>query len=252
MQATPLNHIAIALLAGSWLALPSAAQTGDYRLFEAGRSTSEGALINCTGGKPGPWAINAAAPTLVVVHGINPFHPIRHYALGERYGESLARQGSGMNVLAWDWNSRTLTGLRPSVVDRNAVDQGERLGTALLQSRLAPGSIRLVGQSEGCIVATSAARTIRDRTGQPVQQLTLIDPARGQHPILFDQLGASTAALQVEHLWVDGPGGFGKPAAQPGIENTRVERQTGAFGYLRPARLDHFNAVRLHIDQYQK
>lgn len=240
-----------ALVIVSWSAAPCLAQGGEYRLFEPGRCSAGGVLVNCTGGKPGPWAINSACPTVAIAHGINPFHPFWHYALGERYGEVIGRQAPGVNVLAWDWNGRTITGLRPSVIDKHAVEQGERMGSALLDAGLAPTAIRLIGQSEGCIVATSAARTIRDRTGLPVQQLTLIDPARGQHAILFDQLGAATAAQRVEHIWMEGPGGFGKAATYPGIENTQFDRQTGLRGYLRPGRLDHFNAVRRHLDQIQ-
>ncbi|MFO0959167.1 MAG: alpha/beta hydrolase [Isosphaeraceae bacterium] len=241
-----MKRIALALLAVTWSGMPCRAQSVNERLFEPGRSTSGGVLVNCTGGKPGPWAIDPGRPTVAVVHGINIFHPFWHYALGERYAEAI---GPGENVLAWDWNARTLTGFRPSVIDKHAVEQGERLGSALLQAGLSPPSIRLIGQSEGCLVATSAARTIRDRTGQTVRSLTLIDPARGQHGQLFEELGASSVASKVEHYWIEGPSGFGKAAAHPGIEDRKLDQQTGVRGYLRPSRLDHFNAVRWHLNQ---
>jgi hypothetical protein len=124
-----------------------------------------GVLVNLTGGSPTSRQIDPTRPTLVVVHGVNPFHPRCHYTVAERYAEVVAaRFGATVNVLAWDWNADTMPSLYPPIVDRHAIEQGRALGHALLHTGVDPLSLHVLGQSEGCLVATSACGSIRDAT----------------------------------------------------------------------------------------
>jgi prepilin-type processing-associated H-X9-DG protein len=220
------------------------------KVFELGPSPARGLLVNVTGGRPTPAPIDLMKPTVVVVHGLNPFHPLVHYTVAERYAEAMAqRHGNRVNVLAWDWNANTLPNLWPRLVDQHSIDQGRYLGNALAQRGIEPTNLHLIGQSQGCIVATSAARCLREITGRATARLTLIDPAYGHHPILFETLGASSAAGHVEHIWITGLSGFGREARYMAVQNIRLQRSKGLRGYLRPSHIDHYNAVRWHIDQ---
>lgn len=235
------------------LTVPISARATDYPLFARGPSQARGVLVNLTVGAADRRAIDPSRPTVVVVHGINPFHPFYHYTVAERYAEVLGRRfGAGFNVLGWDWNADTMPNIIPRIVDKHAIGKGQALATAIQQAGINPASLHLIGQSEGCIVVTSAARALQDRLGCGPSCLTLIDPAFGQHKILFENLGAATAAGRVEHLWISSLSGFGRPAPYAGVQNTRLDRSTGVFGYLRPAHIDHYNAVRWHLDTLRR
>ena len=112
-----------------------------------------------------------ARPTLVIVHGIN-FAWASHLPMAQRLGEAIARRGGPpLNVLGWDWNGDTLVGLSPAANDEHAVRHGRRFSRALLDRGLAPGRLHLIGQSSGAIVVASAARELRQATGQSVAQV---------------------------------------------------------------------------------
>ena len=106
--------------------------------------------------------------------------------------------------------------------------------------------MHLIGQSSGCLVATSAARVFTG-SGRPPARLTLLDPAAIYHDLLFEALGAGTAARQVENYWSASLSGYGRPAPYPGVQNTRIDRASGALGLIRPLHSDHLNLVRWHI-----
>jgi hypothetical protein len=184
----------------------------------------------------------------VVAHGINPFHPIVHFELGQRYAEAIgSTSGAAYNVLSWDWNAVTMRGIRPSRNQALAEAQGHALGQALLGAGLGPHQIHLVGHSSGCIVVAAAAHTIVDRTGTPVHMLTLLDPAASQHELIFGVLGAGSAATIVEHYWATGPSGFGRPAPYVNVVDQAFLGQARWRGFLSPDRLDHLELVRWHI-----
>ena len=123
-----------------------------------------------------------ALPAVVVVHGINPFNAFMHFRIAERYGEAVgARWGASITVLGWDWNGNTLNGLRPSRNEALAESQGRALADALLRAGVAPERLHLVGHSSGGLAAAAAARSLADRTGRPIDRLTLLDPAERQH-----------------------------------------------------------------------
>jgi hypothetical protein len=186
----------------------------------------------------------------VVAHGINPFHPVVHFAIAQRYADAIAsRWGSRFNVLSWDWNAATLRGIHPARNRALAERQGRALGQSLLEARLAPESLHLVGHSSGCVVVASAARLIVDRTGRPVHMLTLLDPAGSQHELIFGGLGAGSAAAFVEHFWATGPSGFGRPAAYANVADNAFSGPAGWRGFVVPGHLDHLEIVRWHIAQ---
>lgn len=216
-----------------------------------GCDPSRGVLVNytpdaaLTGG-----AIAPGRPTLVVVHGLNPLHPLVHFTVAERYAEAIAaRHGSSVNVLGWDWNADTMRGIGARALQAHAVAHGRALGAALLAQGIDPSRVHLIGESAGAIVATSAARVLRDATGQPLACLTLLDPVTHEHSLLFEQLCATSTASRVENFWAPGISGFGGPAPYEGVANVEVPGPLGWRGLVHPFRSDHLNTTRWHIGQ---
>jgi hypothetical protein len=241
-----------ALLAAVVLFPDPAALAGPARLTAVGRDPARGELVNLTIGFARGDAPAPARPTVVVVHGLNPFHPVLHFTIAERYAEAIhARHGGAVNVLGWDWNAATMHGLRAGTNARHAVEQGRRLASALLASGADPAGLHLVGQSTGCVVATAAARALT-AGGRPPSRLTLIDPAGAEHGILFGELAAATAAAHVDHAWMPGPSGAGHAGAPAPAHETRLRPSSGVLGFALPGRADHFNAVRWHIGQMSR
>lgn len=220
----------------------------DLPLAAFGPSRGRGMLVNETVGAGKFAAVDPSRPTVVLVHGLNPFHPWVHFNYGGAYARTVAsRTIFGPNVLAWDWNAATLPGFRLNTLDRNAMTQGLALAEALRRAGVDPGRLHLVGHSHGGIVAATAARVLSDGTGRPVARLTLLDPIRAHHPILFGQLRATTAAARVDHLWADGHSGFGGEARYPGVANRRLPPRLGVLGFFRPLHVDHLNAMRTFV-----
>jgi hypothetical protein len=230
-------------------ALASPSLAGPARLTAFGPDLARGELVNLTAGSARSDPPAPGRPTVVVVHGLNPLHPLLHLVMAERYAEALgARHGGAVNVLGWDWNAATIRGLRAETNARHAVAQGRRLAGALLASGVDPAGLHLVGQSTGSVVVVAAARALAD-AGRPPSRLTLLDPAGAEHGILFGELAAATAARHVDHAWMPGLSGAGRPAPTPAgpLHETRLRPTTRALGLIFPGRADHFNAVRWHI-----
>jgi hypothetical protein len=220
------------------------------RLLALGTDQAPGLLINCTVGVPPYAPPDPSRPTLVIVHGINPYHPFMRVEMAQRYGEAIgACWGANLNVMGWDWNASTMQGPFPVRNALLAEWQGRLLAEALMKSGLAPENLRLIGQSSGCIVVASAAREIANRYGRPVDRLILLDPRTGHHPIVFEKLGAGTAARVVEHLWATGPSGFGSDAPYANVRNQAVAGPSGWAGFISPGSLDHMQLVQWHIRQ---
>ncbi len=216
-------------------------------LVSWGRDVAPGILVNLTAGSRPFDPINPALPSVVVVHGLNPYHPVLHFSVAERYAESIGRRyGAGVNVLSWDWNAATLPSFRPTPIRQNAVAQGYSLGNALLQAGLAPENVHLIGQSSGCVTVTAAARFLTHHTGRRAGRLTVLDPSVSEHPLIFEQLAASTTATVVEHIWVPGASGFSRPVNLAGVTDLSVAGPRGVRGLLNPFHLDHLYAVGWH------
>jgi hypothetical protein len=241
----------LALLCTLAATTASPAYDADLRLLAWGPSPARGRLVNVTLGARPNDPIDPARPTLVVVHGANPFHPALHYAIAERYAEALgAVYGTGVNVVGWDWNADTLRHLwLPRRNLDHVVWQGQQLAASLRATGLDPRRLHLIGQSSGSLAAASAARSMAN-AGQPPARLTLLDPARLYHDLLFGTLGAGTAAAVVDHYWVESPSAFGAEAPYAGVHNIRLAGSSGVLGLIRPFRSDHLAAVRWHIGRF--
>ena len=189
----------------------------------------------------------------MIVHGSNPFHPLLHLEVAQRYGEAIGeRWGDRLNVLGWDWNGDTLRGVRPARNQELAVLQGQWLAEALLRAGLSPERLHLIGHSSGCVVAASAARRLVERTGCQVHRLTLLDPVGWQNRLIFDDLSAGTMARTVEHYWMVGPTGFGSPAFYPNVRDQAFLGPAGWSGLLGLERSDHMHLLRWHLGQLSR
>jgi hypothetical protein len=240
--------LVLSILGQPSAAMPMAPLEPRLRLWSPGPDHASGSLINCTVGCLPGSPIDPSRPTMVVVHGINPVHTLMHSEIAERYGEAIgARWGTNVNVLGWDWNGDTLTSLRPSRNDTLAELQGQTLAKALSRSGVAPDRLHLIGHSSGSLVAAAAARGIANRTGRPIDRLTLLDPAEGQHARIFGALQAGSTARIVSHYWATGPTGFGRPALYPNVRDQALTGPAGWSGFAAPGRLDHLHIVRWHI-----
>lgn len=242
--------LVLAILAQPSAAVPMVPLELRLRLWAPGPDHASGNLINCTVGCQPGSPIDPSQPSVVVVHGINPVHTLIHSEIAERYGEAVgARWGTSINVLGWDWNGETLRSLRPSRNEELAELQGRALAEALVRAGVVPDRLHLVGHSSGGLVATAAARSLTDRTGRPIDRLTLLDPAAGQHARIFGTLQAGSTARVVYHFWARGPTGFGHPALYPNVRDQALSGPAGWSGLVAPGRLDHLNIVRWHIGQ---
>lgn len=224
------------------------ATAGGPKLAAWGHDPASGLLVNLTPGAAPFAPLDPSRPTIVVVHGINPFSNLVHFTIAERYAETIERlYGPRVNVAGWDWNGDTLRGLGPRANDAHALAQGEALGRALLASGIDPVRLHLIGHSSGGLVAARAARSLTNAHGRPVGRLTLLDPAVFHHRLIFESLGATSAAMIVENHWAPGPSGYGRAAPYAGVQNQVVRGPNRFLGLLRPMHSDHMHVVRRHL-----
>ncbi len=83
--------------------------------------------------------------------------------------------------------------------------------------------------------------------GQPLAQLTLLEPAILYHTLVFERLRAGSAALRVENYWTPGPSGYGCEVAHAGVWNVRVAGPTPNFGVICPLHSSHLFIVEWYI-----
>lgn len=217
------------------------------QLFRLKGHPAPGFLVNLSPGARPFDAPDRSRPTVVFIHGFNPTPGAVRFTMAERLAEAIARRGGPpRNVLAWDWNAATYVGLSVRTNHENNISQGRLLADAIRAHGLSPAHTHLIGQSSGSIVAASASRALAE-TGQPVAQLTLLDPAAFYHHVVFDRLGAGSAAGRVENYWAPGPGGFGREVNAAGVRNHRVDDAASHLGALYPPRSAHFNLVRWYL-----
>ena len=111
--------LVLASLGQAPTALPIVPPEPAARFLAPGPDDAPGVLINCTVGAATLRAPDPSRPTVVIVHGINPYHPFMHIEMAQRYGEAIgACWGSDLNVLGWDWNANSMQGPFPG---RNAL-----------------------------------------------------------------------------------------------------------------------------------
>jgi pimeloyl-ACP methyl ester carboxylesterase len=190
----------------------------------------------------------AGRPTVVFIHGFNPLPGALHFTMSEQVAGALVRRvGPGFNVFGWNWNAASFVSLDPRANGESALAQGRALAAALLQAGASPARTHLIGHSSGTIVAASAARTLAFGYGRPVAQLTLLEPAAGYHPLVFERLAAGALAQRVENYWSPGASGYGRAVAAPGVVNLRVDGPRSYLGVVSPRRSGHMNIVRWYI-----
>lgn len=227
--------------------------TAEDELIACGGSDANGYLVNLTAGSAPDDPVNGDKPTIVVTHGFNPCPRLFHFTFPRTYAQAIRRRwGSGVNVLAWEWNAATFVSLRPSVNEANAVDQGRRLAAALIDRGAQPAHTQLIGHSIGCVLMASAAESLWCSSRQQIARLTLLDPLKSQHGLIFERLQANTSAMLVENLWAPGLSGYGAVAEFTGVFNLRIPGATPVRGVINPARSNHLYVVHWHLDLMQR
>jgi pimeloyl-ACP methyl ester carboxylesterase len=217
-------------------------------LLRMGSDLSRGVLVNHSFGSRPSDPPDASRPTVVFIHGFNPMPRTVHFTMAERFAEALARRGGPtFNMLGWQWNGASFDSLNQRANSKNAIEQGRLLADALLRAGVTPSRTHAIGHSSGCIVAASAARTLAVERGQPLAQLTLLDPATLYHDVVFERLAAGSAAPIVENYWASGPSGYGKHVPYAGVRNLRVAGPTPYLGVIAPLRSDHLHIVRWYL-----
>jgi pimeloyl-ACP methyl ester carboxylesterase len=223
---------------------------GDGRppFVRRGGDGSQGILVNHSpGAQPGDPAV-AGRPTVVFVHGFNPLPRTVHFTMGEQVAAAVARRtGGAFNIFSWNWNGATFVSLDPRVNNSSAVAQGRSLAAALRRTGVAPARVHLIGHSSGSIVAASAAQTLATEHGQPVAQLTLLEPASFYHGLVFERLAATSSARRVENYWSPDPSAYGRAVTTPGVHNTRVNGPRPILGVISPRRSSHLYVVEWYI-----
>lgn len=231
-------------------AIAATAEAGEIRLTAVGPSPARGLLVNRTVGRRPFDPVDPSIPAVVVVHGMNPFHPLIHFTMGQCYGDALGgRYGATVQVLEWDWNAVTTTNFLfgCSANERFCEAQGRMLAAALIAARIDPALLTFIGQSSGVVVSASAAQSLYAHHGRPIRRLTMLDPYHAQHELIFTRFSARSCASAIDHYWVPGPSGFGRSADYPGVTSTRLPSPRRYRGLIRPLHSDHMHAVRWHV-----
>ncbi|QDT00433.1 alpha/beta hydrolase family protein [Adhaeretor mobilis] len=200
----------------------------DTPVLQRGGNGRMGVLLNYSCGAHPCDAIDPAKPTIVFTHGWNPL-PKR---IRTTFAQSSARElrcrcGDSYNLLSWDWNG---VKVRPfnNEPERIGRCQGQMLASALRARGVNPRQTQIVGHSLGTVAATQAAVCLRDLG--PMAQLTLLDPPKNYHELIFCKLGATRHACKVENYWAPGCSGFGAVANYRGVMNYRVDGPTPMRG----------------------
>ncbi len=176
-------------------AIATTAGAGEIRLTAVGPSPARGLLVNRTIGRRPFDPVDPSIPAVVVVHGLNPFHPLVHFTMGQRYGDALGeRYGATVQVLEWDWNAVTTTNFLfgCSANERFCEEQGKMLAAALIATRIDPSLLTFIGQSSGVVVSASAAQSLYAHHGRPIRRLTMLDPYHAQHELIFTRLSVTS------------------------------------------------------------
>ncbi len=210
-------------------------------IFKPGGDPAPGLLVNVSAGCRPFDPPDPSRPAVVFIHGWNPAGKAFHFTIAQQLSAAIARRAEApCNVLAWDWNGATVNG--PHARDNRdaAVEQGRRLASALTACGLPAWRVQIIGHSLGCIVAASAARTLRDSTGGAVARLTLLDPAAAYHDYVFDRFTPGAVCSRVEHYWAPGATGFSREVTRARVLNYRIDPP-------HPLRFAHWSIVSWYL-----
>ncbi len=109
--------------------------------LQFGGDPSQGVLANLTPGMRPFDPPDPGRPALVFIHGCNAAPHLVHFTMAERLAEAVKLRGGqaghprpSFSVLDWNWNAATVAGLKMSLNEAKAVEQGRLLAVALLRS----------------------------------------------------------------------------------------------------------------------
>lgn len=244
-----ISAIAVLFMAAASLA----ADRRDPILLVSGGTPARGLLVNYTLGLRPFDPPDPEIPTVVFIHGINPFPGIVHFTMARRLAESMARRpGPKFNVLGWDWDAASVVSLCAASNTEAAVGQGSKLARSLWATGIDPGRIHLIGHSSGAMVATSAANVLARHFGRPAAHLTLLEPAGSYHDVIFERLEAGRLAPVVENYWAPGPSAYGREIFASGVSNHRIDGPASFGGVIRPLRSDHLYVFRWYLETIER
>ena len=200
-------------------------------VLQYGGSPYKGCLLNLSAGSHACDAIDPAKPTVVISHGWNPLPKLVRTTFGQSGAHSIRhRFGDSVNVLSWDWNAVRISVWRddPAEVARH---QGKLLAGALRDRGVRAENTHFIGHSLGAIVVAQASYCLSGQ-GPPTRQLTLLDPPRSYHSLIFDELDATCHASKVENYWAPGISGYGGPVARAGVRNYELRGEHPVLGVV--------------------
>jgi pimeloyl-ACP methyl ester carboxylesterase len=193
-----------------------------------GPSFHRGCLIQYNGFDP-------ARPTIVITHGFNPLVGKMRLNHAACFSSAIRQRcGDRFNLMGWDWNNAAFDYLSGRRNTNMSIRQGQLLARRLAAIGIDPASTWLIGHSLGAVVMANAACRLAEETGSRVAQLTLLDPVCLHHDLIFRRCAATRNVCRVEHYWVGGRSGVGRPAFRPGVYNQRVRGYAPLASWLAP------------------
>ncbi|HYO26549.1 MAG TPA: hypothetical protein VEQ85_16530 [Lacipirellulaceae bacterium] len=209
----------------------------DTPVLQRGASESMGVLLNLSCGAHPCDAIDPCKPTIVLTHGWNPLPERIRCTFAPNSSAALRRRcGDSYNLLIWDWNGVHVPVFNDGPV-RTGRQQGRMMAAALRARGVQPARTQIIAHSLGTVATAQAALCLADLG--PFAQLTLLDPPRVMHEVIFDQLCATQHARCVENYWAPGTAGYGAPVHRAGVRNYRVYGPHPVVGTVDLSRSSH-------------
>ena len=122
---------------------------------------------------------NPNKPSIILVHGRQDNYENWPKQMELSLANTNRIEESNYNILAWDWKDAAnypLNGWGLNYLQSNALMQGSKLSTELINSNLTNNDIHLIGHSAGGILINETAATLRRLGFDKVEQLTFLDP----------------------------------------------------------------------------
>jgi hypothetical protein len=210
-------------------------------VLKSGGNGRKGVLLNYSCGARPCDPIDPGKPTIVITHGWNPLPNLIHTTFGSSGAKAIkCRCGDTYNILSWDWNGVRVPPL-PKKSGELAREQGRMMAAALRCRGVIPGQTQIISHSLGTIAASQAAICLSDRG--PMAQITLLDPPKQFHRMLFEKLKVTRYACSVENYWSPGVSGFGAPADYAGVRSYCVKGAHPIRGIFDLSVSNHVNVM---------
>ena len=152
---------------------------------------------------------NFRRPTYVYIHG---WKDKADSSNSKIIYEALSSRGANVINVDWSMMAAINSVLQPTKAVTATQQVGETVADFLIKTGLPLTSVTLIGHSLGSLVAASAAREIKSRTGKPIAELVALDTAFGDYdidgrtsridrPLAFNTvLAATTTSFTVSDL----------------------------------------------------